>query len=256
MEFPKIAAFAAIILSTFTACKKDNNTTPAPNNVTKGSFKLEFEHIWGTPATEFELGTDLIHPMTGDTLNFTKFKYYLSNIKLKKSDGTWWSEEESYHLIDISVAGSNVLKLDNVPSGTYTELQYTLGVDSTRNVSGAQTGALSISNGMFWSWNSGYIMLKAEGTSPNSSSGSFAFHLGGFKGANNIVTTRTTDFEGSTLDINPSASPQVHMQVNPAFLWCNGVSCKVTNSIMMPGADAKIMANLFYNDIKFEHIHP
>lgn len=251
------AIAVTILCLTFTACKKDNNTTPVSQpEVTTGDFKLEFEHIWLTPATEFALNTAFIHPVTGDTLTFSTFKYYVSNIRLKKTDGTWWSDKESYFLIDASVPNSNVLNLKNVPSGSYTQMEYTLGVDSLRNVSGAQTGALSLDNGMFWSWNSGYIMLKAEGTTPNAASGSFAFHLGGFQGANNIVTTRSTDFSGATLEINPKASPQVHMVANPALLWNHGVSCKSVSSIMMPGPDAKVMAGLFYNDITFEHIHP
>ena len=79
-------------------------------------------------------------------------------------------------------AKAATLTLSDVPEGSYTEMSYVLGVDSTRNVSGAQAGALSTANGMFWSWSTGYIMLKAEGTSPNSGTGSFSFHLGGFSG--------------------------------------------------------------------------
>ena len=81
----------------------------------------------------------------------------ISNFKLKKSDGTWWIHPESYFLVDLSNDLSTTLDLGSVPSGEYTELSYTIGVDSLRNVSGAQSGALSTTNNMFWSWNTGYI---------------------------------------------------------------------------------------------------
>jgi hypothetical protein len=48
-----------------------------------------------------------------------------------------------------------------------TGIRFLLGVDSARNVSGIQTGALDPARGMFWTWNSGYVMAKIEGSSPS-----------------------------------------------------------------------------------------
>jgi len=131
-----------------------------------------------------------------------------------------------------------------------------MGVDSLRNVSGAQTGALSTANGMFWDWNSGYIMLKAEGMSPNSTSKNFVFHLGGFKGVNNIVTKKNTNFGGGSLIIGAGLTPSVGIKVNPARLWHSSPSVSTVNMIQMPGAAAKQMAKDFYDAIIFDHIHP
>jgi hypothetical protein len=142
-----------------------------------------------------------------------------------------------------------------VPSGKYKELRYTLGVDSTRNVSGVQDGALSVSNGMFWSWNTGYIMLKAEGLSPNSATGQFTFHLVGYKGSHSIVTQKSTDLGGAKLMISSNATPQVHLIANVAHLWHSSNSVSVDNTIHMPGTKAKTMATDFYQGILFDHIH-
>jgi hypothetical protein len=193
--------------------------------------------------------------MTNDTLTFTTFKYYVSNVKFKKADGTWWIHPDSYFLVDLSQAHGEILSIPNVPTGEYTDMEYTLGVDSLKNVSGAQTGALSVSNNMFWSWNSGYIMLKAEGTSPNSTSGSFSFHLGGFSGSNNVVTVKNVNFTGNSMTISKNNTTEVHMLAYPNLLWSMSPSVNTTNTIHMPGSMAQMMALDFYNGIVFDHLH-
>lgn len=247
-----------IVLSAFfftlTSCKK-TTTTPIDPNPTTGSFKIAFEHVFGMMESPFSLNTLFVHPMTNDSLTFTKFRYYISNIKLKKEDGTWWSESNSYHIVDAAVESSLEIEFTNIPSGNYTELQYTLGVDSLHNVSGAQEGALSVTEGMFWNWNSGYIMLKAEGTSPQASSNVFQFHLGGYSGTNNIVSIKSTNFNGEQMTIAYNKNPHVHLKANVAKLWHSSSSVSVKNTIHMPGADAKTMADNFYSSVVFDELH-
>lgn len=246
-------AILALALATFTSCKKED---PQPTPVTEsGSLKISLEHKWVTESANFTLGSEFIHPVTHDTMVFTTLKYYISNIRLKKADGTWWSHPESYFLVDLSTPSSAVLQLTDIPLGQYTDMEYTFGVDSLRNVSGAQTGALAIANNMFWSWNSGYIMLKAEGTSDNSPTGSFAFHLGGFSGANNVVSTHPVAFNIS-LNIANAHQSEVHMLAYPDKLWVNSGGLSTANAMHMPGAGAKVMANDFAGEgIVFSHIH-
>ena len=247
-----ISAALVVAALSVSSCKKDEDTTPTS---TTGTVEINMAHRWGNSTTNFLLNMELVHPMTSDTMTFTTFKYYVSNIKFKKADGTWYVHPESYFLVDLSTSGSEILSIPNVPVGEYTDMEYTMGVDSLRNVSGAQTGALAVANNMFWSWNSGYIMVKAEGTSPNSGSGSFAFHLGGFMGANNVVTTNSVNFTGNSLTITGGKTSEVHMIVNPAKLWHSSASLATTSSLMMPGATAKTMATDFYSGITFDHLH-
>jgi hypothetical protein len=242
-----LLSLTVLILIGSSACDKNKQKTT-------GELEIEFEHVWGMDETAFSLDTDYIHPMNSEALNFSTFKYYVSNIILTKEDGTQWKDSNSYYLIDLSKPSSLSLALSNVPVGTYKSMTYTLGVDSLRNVSGVQTGALSTANGMFWNWNSGYIMLKAEGTSPASSTGSFAYHLGGFSGQYNIVTNKTVVFDTEKLEINKDHACSIHMSANPAKLFhadaiANGAS------IMMPGARAKSLALDFYSSVVFEHLH-
>ena len=242
-----ILSLAALLFLGATSCNKNKDKAT-------GELEIAFEHVWGMNEDAFSLNTDYVHPMNNEALNFSTFKYYVSNIILTKEDGTQWKDSNSYYLIDLSKPASLKLALAKVPVGTYKSMTYTLGVDSLRNVSGVQTGALSTANGMFWNWNSGYIMLKAEGTSPASSSGSFAYHLGGFSGANNIVTTKTVNFDTEKLLINDEHACEIHMKANPAKLFHNDAIANGAN-VMMSGARAKTMSFNFYGAVVFEHLH-
>ena len=251
MKTIKIAIFAlmASTLLLTTSCKKEEPTTNGNGQVT-----INLKHLWGMGTDTFRLNTTYIHPMNGDTMTFSTYKYYVSNFKLKKSDGTWWVHPESYFLVDLSSNSSSLLDLGALPIGEYTELSYTLGVDSLRNVSGAQTGALSTMNNMFWSWNTGYIMIKAEGISPQSTTGNFAFHLGGFSGVNSTVATKTVDFSSNPLTIKKDKISEIHFNVNTAMTWCTSGSCAGTSSVMMPGAIGHQMATDFHNGFVFDYI--
>jgi hypothetical protein len=171
-------AMSIFALATISSCKKDEEETitPAPT-ATTGSVTLEMEHMFND--LEFALGTEYT-TAAGENVTFNTTKYYVSNIKFTKTDGSVFTQSESYYLVDLSADGSNLLTISDVPTGDYTDITFTIGVDSTRNVSGAQSGALSVANGMFWSWNSGYIFAKLEGDCPQSSNGTFTYHLGGF----------------------------------------------------------------------------
>ncbi len=237
--------FAILLLASFslTSCKKEK----------EGTVKIVFNYVWGSSEGPFALGTQLVHPRTQDSLTFNLFKFYVSNIKLKKEDGTYYEVSESYYLMDASSVEKSTITLTNVPSGKYVGIEYVMGVDSTRNVSGAQTGALSTSEGMFWSWNSGYIMLKAEGNSPQSTTGAFSFHLGGFSGANNIVTARQNLFNAEVMDVHGHTNV-INMKVNPARLWHTADGVATTNTLHMPGATAKTMATDFYAVVNFNNL--
>ncbi len=88
----------------------------------------------------------------------------------------------------------------------FKSLSFTIGVDSLYNVSGVQTGDLDPVKGMFWTWNSGYIMAKLEGTSPVSSqpNNNFEFHIGGYKAGQNTVQKIILDLPENLLPANAS----------------------------------------------------
>lgn len=238
-----------LINITFFSCDKDNNQEQFQN----GNVTVEFDHKFGPGLDDFFLNKEYTHSRLNEKMTFTTLKYYVSNVRLKKTDGTWFAVPESYYLIDLEKAGGNKLQLENIPGGEYTDMEVMFGVDSTRNVSGAQTGALDPILGMFWSWNSGYIMLKAEGTSPASSDGTFAFHLGGYQGQYKVQKSYTYNLGKLVVDGDREA--EIHMIANPARLWHAADPLATKSKQHMPGQVASVMTSAFYDGIIFDHVH-
>ena len=116
------------------------------------------------------------------------FKYYISNIQLQYSDGNLYAAQTPPHLVNEADSSSKFLSF-RAPSGDIKSVYFLLGIDSAINVSGVQTGDLDPAKGMFWIWNTGYIMAKLEGTSTASKAPGkqFSYDVGGFKPGENAA---------------------------------------------------------------------
>lgn len=124
-----------------------------------------------------------------DTFTVTKFNYFISNIKLTREDGFIYKEKESYHLIK-HMEGKTAFTSRGLPPGTYNKIDFIIGVDSIRNISGAQTGDLDVGNDMYWDWNQGYLFFKLEGhfSSYERPLGQdYGLHIGGGNGPNACI---------------------------------------------------------------------
>lgn len=260
--FSLIVLAAAMIF--FSACKKAKED-PAPIATQEtGTVHVEFDNQFEQSATNPEEYTSLVFNeevytnAAGETYSITKFKYYISNIKLKKANGSEYVVPESYYLIDASVPTSALLTLTDVPAGNYTGMSYIIGVDSTRNVSGAQTGALDPANGMSWGWNQGYIFMMFEGTSPQSLEEDHAlqYHVGGFRNSMNTNALKTVDltYGSSSLRVTKVGIPQVHIMVEASKVAKNR-SFAHAPAVHVPGAAAISIANDYVNMFTFDHIH-
>ncbi len=119
----------------------------------------------------------------GEIFTVHQFKYYISNIELRDSiSGDSEKFPDKYFLIDEGDSMSKIISL-NTSLPHITSIKFMIGVDSLKNVSGVQSGDLDPAKGMFWTWNTGYIMAKLEGESPSAQTAGhrFSFHAGGYK---------------------------------------------------------------------------
>jgi hypothetical protein len=133
----------------------------------------------------------------GQTFTIANFKYYIGNISLKKTDGKSFVIKD-YFLINEHEEDSKQIILNDVPEGSYTGIEFIVGVDSLHNCSGLQQGSLDPTNGMFWAWNTGYVFLKLDGQSPSSKSAGniFEYHIGGYKQPTNSIRKIILNFKG------------------------------------------------------------
>ena len=178
----------------------------------KGMLSIAFRHY--VDENILNLDSTTYKNSLGQTFIITKFKYYVSNIHLVKTDGKEIAVP-GYFLINEDEEESKKIMLSNLPSGAYTSITFIVGVDSLHNCSGAQSGALDPANAMFWTWNTGYIFLKLEGKSSSSTSPGkiFEYHIGGYKAPSNCIRTIALKF-ASPLKIENEKSSAVSINVN------------------------------------------
>lgn len=231
---PILLASVLVMLS-FSFIKKEAEQTDT------ATVSIQLTHTFGAEALSFE---KKFTNSAGEEFTLSKFKYYLSNFKLI-GNSSRPASGESYFLVDEEQPDSKKLIVSFEP-GTYTGLRFLLGVDSIRNVSGAQTGALDPLHGMFWTWNTGYIMAKIEGHSPVSRmpGNFFEYHIGGFRGETNTLKQIDLKFPQSlTLQKNRQLKIQVQADL---YKWFSGpvdLSIAAKPSITSPGANAKRIAD-------------
>lgn len=235
------------------SCKKDsaiksNTKDPSLDQTSKsekyGTVTITFSNKVGEQDLALNSGNYV--NANSDSFTVSKFKYYISNLVLRKADGSSYIQKESYHLIDQNSGTNYSIVLDSVPIGTYTGVNFLLGVDSTRNTSGAQTGALDPALGMFWSWNQGYIFLMMEGNSPNSTSfnNSLIFHLGGFTPPYNCIRSINPTFDSKELIVSGAKTSKVAIKTDVLKMFMGRSPIKFAQtSVAMGGAVATTIAD-------------
>jgi hypothetical protein len=193
---------------------------------------------------------------------------------LKNENGTVFTvpQDKSYFLVQESKTETQTIKIADVPAGNYTEMSFTIGVDSLRNTMdiAKRTGVLDPANNtgensMYWSWNSGYIFLKMEGLSPlapadGAGNKKFRYHIGGFGGYSsktiNNIKTITCKFGTSEATVRKDLTPAVHTLVDALKLF-NGttnLSIKDNSTVMFAPFSVNISAN-YANMFSVHHIH-
>jgi hypothetical protein len=223
MYYPKsivLSLFLIFLLSSFGCQDQVIDTNPGA----QGSVNVRIDHIFGNDA--FALGSTYQLP-NGEAIKGSILRYFISNIVLVHQNGSNYTipQDDSYFLIDESIEASKILSLRSIPIGTYTAIHFTIGVDSLRSTIGLdkRKGVLDIgaaAQDMYWSWNSGYIHFKMEGTfsNPNGVNGDLRYHVGGFGGYSsptiNAIRTITLQMNDTPLIITDNAGKTIHINAD------------------------------------------
>jgi len=199
------------------------------------SLRIRFQLFYGNEPLEW--GKKYV-TSKADTISIHTCKVYLSKFAITYQNKVQEKIPNSFYLIDFSELNSTEISLPSSKNIPVKSVRCCIGIDSISNTLGAQSGALDPTLGMYWSWQSGYINWKIEGTSLSSKTRKnvFQFHIGGYLPPN--LAVRTVTFEPQK-GINNHV---VRVQLDELF---NQIRLKETNTIMIPGKPANELANLF-----------
>lgn len=227
-----------------------------------GIVKISFVNtVKGKP---LELNTGTYTNPFGELYSVTKFKYYISYASLIRGKVVQFTcsypfaKPDCYHLIDESKTNDLHFSFP-IAIGNYDALNFMLGVDSLHNVSGAQTGALDPLNDMFWTWNTGYVMAKMEGRSPQSKlvNNKLEFHIGGFMGENNVLQNISLKFPpGKILNIQQGKTSEIIIEADIDTWWQQPNDIKIAEHAVCstPGALAKKIADNYSKMFSIKNI--
>lgn len=177
----------------------------------------------------FEIKFKVILP-TDTSIKIETLKFYISDLKISNKNSIVFEDKNFYKLVDIS--NDTVATIfSQVPSNLlFDKISFNLGIDSNTNKTGIQGGELDPSQGMYWSWQSGYINFKLEGTSPkcNTRKNKFQFHLGGF--LEGQYALQTIEFPAKSKN-----NLFLTIDLNTFF---DSVDLTKINTVMIPGKEA------------------
>jgi hypothetical protein len=220
---------------------------------------LHFQNVVGKK--DLKLNDSSYTNAAGEKFNVTTFNYFISNIKLQRKNGTAYvlPQDSTYYLIKESDPKSKDIKL-LVPADEYTAVSFVIGVDSVMSTSDLshRTGALDISggmlDGMYWTWNSGYLFVKLEGDSEQAKvdqtgQHKFRYHIGGYGGykkpsLNNLKSVKL-EFAGlHAVDTKQNSSVTVNIQADVLKVFDGKTPIRIgENSTVMFGEQSKVVAN-------------
>ncbi len=191
---------------------------------------------------------DLNQPAQKDFPSLQMLRFYLSNFVFLKDGSTVFEEKNSQHLLDLEDEKTLVLKFNLPENLDFNSLNFDLGIDSLTNVSGAMGGDLDPTKGMFWTWQSGYVNFKLEGTFAKcpTRNHEFQFHLGGYLAPFQSVQEVRLSSPKDLSTFQKLTNLQLQLDLTPFF---ENVDWAKKYSIMSPCKEAveasKILANSF-----------
>jgi len=236
----KVFLSLALLILLVSACKEDSNTTaptePPPATDETVSFKLRIEGVFGT--APFALNQSYVNA-AGDTVRFTTAKFYLSDMcvidtlgraipaRVVDTTRSVTIDNQTVTLLDYATAQNGVLELTlRAKPGTYRGMKFNVGVPFDLNHRDASIlpRPLNIDQGMFWTWNTGYIFHKIEGNFDSlGTSRNFLYHIG----RDNLnLTVQLATLTGSVtrFDVNANGSSVFRAKMDYRQIFATGLT--------------------------------
>jgi len=198
------------------------------STITTAQNTLTFQPMFGTQ--QLHLNNTSYTLENSKRVQFNSLRFYITHIEFLHNNAVVWKELQSYHLLNAD--SPNTLHIQLQPPGAlqYNALRFNVGVDSTTTVAGIMGGDLDPTQGMYWTWQSGYINFKLEGTCTDAPTrnNEFQYHLGGYISPFNTLQT-------ITLPVNSTTNITIAMDIQKFVL---GLNIKETYRVMSPNTHA------------------
>ena len=182
---------------------------------------LELQHVYLT--------------QNNDSISFSTLKIYFSDFHFKDKISGRITSIDTLIFYDLADSSTHTL-FNEISLINFESVGFTLGLDSSKNVSGELENAYDPLLGMYWAWNTGYINLKIMGESSTvpTNSQEFEFHLGGYRSPFATAQTIQVDLNDQYIyfdleklfseSINLSKNHHIMLPCKDAFLISQGLS--------------------------------
>ena len=131
-----------------------------------------------------------------DSIKIEQLRFYISEMKIYSGKEEVGKAAKEHILVDLAdLKTIRYLITDKLK--TPDRIQFKLGIDSLTSSSGAFGGDLDPTNGLYWTWQSGYINFKLEGKTAAcpARNNLFQYHIGGYQYPFNAMREVELDIE-------------------------------------------------------------
>ena len=166
-----------------------------------------------------------------DSISFSTLKMYFSDFRFREKLSGGITEIDTLIFYDLADSSTHVF-FKNLEISNYDDVSFTLGLDSSKNVSGELENAYDPLLGMYWAWNTGYVNLKLAGKSSLvlTKTHDFEFHLGGYRYP--LATAQNIK-----VDLNDQ-----YIYFDLEKLFSESINLSKNHHIMLPGKDAFLIS--------------
>ena len=145
----------------------------------KKQVDIEFKPFLGENYLELEKN----YALKKNSVEISTLKFYVSNIQFLKKGKPVDFIQKKHFLMDFENPESLKILHKKRKNAYFDAICFEVGINRSTNLSGAMGEDLDPTNGMYWTWQSGYINFKIEGkiTQNNSKKQNFIYHIGGYE---------------------------------------------------------------------------
>jgi cytochrome c peroxidase len=151
-----------------------------PATVAAADLRVDFlPQFNGTPLV-FDSLTN--QTASGQAISVTRLDFLLSDIALRRADGTWIGKSDWFAFIAARDGKTN-FTLENIPAGNYDRIRFHIGLEPAINHGDAAQWPAGHPlnpevNGLYWGWSREYVFLALEGGWQNGGERSgYSYHL-------------------------------------------------------------------------------